>query len=931
MTHDTTSSCGCCAGTAVATPRAVHNRPGLAAIAYRVGDHGRFRQTLLARLAAYPALQGLGTRDPDDFTLALLDAWAALGDNLTFYQERIANEHYLPTAIERRSVLALATLVGYRPSPGVAASVWLAFTQETAPMPGAAPMTTLQAGLKAQSIPGPGETAQVFETIEAIPARPEWNAMRPRLTQFQNFAHETPTLLIDGLTTGLRAGDGLILTTDDAVSRLSLVTAVETDPARQFTRVHLQPVPAPSAGLSTGSEAGGTLTTRARAAVGAGNSSLMATSASGVSFGGALNGLYTGQNLYALSYLQGFSIANLFAHLKASAPPPRGVLALRTRAGIFGHQAPRWDALPVNLRSGEYGPDPNHTGNDDPSWQFIPGPYRNRGNTWVDSNTLATYPDPRNDDPTPADRIYLDGHYAQIAKDSFIAIKSGNSALVYQVDRVDEVSKTDFTLAAKVSRLILRFPTTSNTGLQHFPVRASTVYAHNESLTLARLPIDTPVGGEVIELDGWIEGLYAGQKLIVRGEDAEFAGVRQSEPAVIDRVDYLTDQEGFTRVTLFNALQHSYVRTSVIIHGNVALATHGETISEILGSGDPRRPWQHFELRQGPLTYVASANPDDAGARSTLELRVDGVTWREIPHFYGAAPEARGFVTHQDDDARTTIAFGDGRTGARPPSGVTNIRARYRKGLGSGGNVRAEQISLLLTRPLGVKDVLNPLPASGGADPESLADARDNVPLSVRTLGRVISLADYADFARAFAGIAKAHAAWVWNGQRRVVALTVAGDGGAAVDPNGPLHANLLAALAAAGDPAISVTLLSYRPGLARINARLKLDPDHAAETVLAAADASLRQRLSFTARTLGQPVVASAVVAWLQSVPGVLAVDLDALYRVVVTNPATGAIEPASLQQRVTAALPQAGGDGLLAAELLTLDPGGLVLGVLT
>ncbi len=925
MSHDNAKVCACCAGIAVATPRAVSNRPGLAAIGYRVGDYARFRQTLLSRLAAYPELQGLGTRDPADFTLALLDAWAALGDNLTFYQERIANEHYLPTATERRSALELAALVGYRLRPGVAASVWLAFTLETAPMPGAAPMTTLEAGLKAQSIPSPGETAQVFETIEAIPARPEWNAMRPRLTRAQDFDHVTTLLLLEGLTTGLRAGDGLILTTDDSVSRLSLVTAVEPDSTRQFTRVRLQPVPAPSATLTTrpaGAGVSATLATLSAAAT-----AMTASLAASANFGGALNGTYSVQNLYALSYLQGFSVANLFAHLKASAPPPRGVLALRLRAGIFGHQAPRWAALPLNLRSGEYGPDPNHSGSGDPPWQFIPGPYRNLATTWVDTTTLATYP---GETTTPVSQIYLDNVYAPIAKDSYIAIKTGNGALVYQVDAVDEISKSDFTLSAKVSRLGLRFASTTDSGLQHFPVRASTVFAHSEPLRLARLPIETPIEGLTLELDGWIEDLYPGQKLILRGEDADYVGVRYSEAATIDRVDYLTEQEGFTRLTLRAALQHRYTRTSVAIHGNVALATHGETLNEILGNGDPRRPWQGFELRQSPLTYVSSADPADAGARSTLEVRVDGVAWREVAHFPGIAPNARAYVTRHDDAARTALSFGDGTTGARPPSGVTNIRARYRKGLGSGGNVRAEQISLLLSRPLGLKDVLNPLAASGGADPESLADARGNVPLSVRTLGRVVSLADYADFARAFAGVAKAHVAWVWDGQRRVVALTVAGDNGAAIAPGDPLHSNLLAALAAAGDPAIAVALLSYRPGLVRLAARLKIDPDHAAATVLAAADSVLRQRLGFASRALGEPVTASTVITWLQAVPGVLAVDLDALYRVVLLNPASGALAPPTLQHRVSAALPQPGAEGLLAAELLSLDPGGPDLGEL-
>jgi hypothetical protein len=52
----------------------------------------------------YPLLN-LTTRDPSDPAMALLDAWATVADVLAFYQERIANEGYLRTATERRSIL----------------------------------------------------------------------------------------------------------------------------------------------------------------------------------------------------------------------------------------------------------------------------------------------------------------------------------------------------------------------------------------------------------------------------------------------------------------------------------------------------------------------------------------------------------------------------------------------------------------------------------------------------------------------------------------------------------------------------------------------------------------------------------------------------------------------------------------------------------
>src|SRR5215218_3770136 len=147
-------SCGCCEGLEPLTPLATANRPGLDALAYRAGTHATFLETMKARLSAadYPALRRLTTRAETDPSIALLDAWATVADVLTFYQERIANESYLRTATERRSVLELARFIGYELGPGVAADTYLAFTLEEAP--GAAAQA-FSLGTTAQVVPAP--------------------------------------------------------------------------------------------------------------------------------------------------------------------------------------------------------------------------------------------------------------------------------------------------------------------------------------------------------------------------------------------------------------------------------------------------------------------------------------------------------------------------------------------------------------------------------------------------------------------------------------------------------------------------------------------------------------------------------------------------------------------------------------------------------
>src|SRR5439155_7613323 len=183
---------------------------------------------------------------------------------------------------------------------------------------------------------------------------------------------------------------------------------------------------------------------------------------------------------------------------------------------------------------------------------------------------------------------------------------------------------------------------------------------------------------------------------------------------------------------------------------NVVKATHGETHKEVLGNGDSSQPFQEFTFKQAPLTFVAASNP--AGVDSTLEVYVNDVEWHKTDTLAGFGPKDRNFITATDDSDNTTVVFGNGTQGARLPTGTGNVKAVYRNGIGQTGNVDANQISLLQSKPLNVKEVINPLRASGGADRDSRDQARGNAPLAVMALDRLVGVKDYADFSRTFAG-----------------------------------------------------------------------------------------------------------------------------------------------------------------------------------
>lgn len=66
--------------------------------------------------------------DPTDIGVALLETFAYLGDILSFYTDRMASEGFIGTASQRASVLQIAAMLGYTPTPLSAATVTLTFT-----------------------------------------------------------------------------------------------------------------------------------------------------------------------------------------------------------------------------------------------------------------------------------------------------------------------------------------------------------------------------------------------------------------------------------------------------------------------------------------------------------------------------------------------------------------------------------------------------------------------------------------------------------------------------------------------------------------------------------------------------------------------------------------------------------------------------------
>lgn len=385
-----------------------------------------------------------------------------------------------------------------------------------------------------------------------------------------------------------------------------------------------------------------------------------------------------------------------------------------------------------------------------------------------------------------------------------------------------------------------------------------------------------------------------------------------------------------TTIQFANSLAYAYNTANVQIYANVAKATHGQTTGEVLGNGDATQEFQKFTLHQSPVTYVSAATPE--GAASTLSVTVNELTWEESPDL--AAATDRTYITQTGDSGVTSIIFGNGERGARLPTGSSNVKASYRYGIGSAGNVDASQISQLATHPLGLQGVINPLPATGGADPDSVDQIRSNAPLAVTALDRLVSVQDYADFTRTYAGIGKASAVHLSDGRRQLVHITIAGVGDIPIDTSSDLYQNLLLSLQTFGDPFLGVQVCLRRTKLLVISAGIQLAPDYVWESVEPQIRSAVLYRFSFDARDLAQPAFLSEAIAVMQGVEGVLYVNPQVFDDVADdTTIAQFAILASTLRlnQYVTADVahldPTAAPDAspctrLLAAELVYLTP---------
>ncbi len=875
----------CCKGISYLTPASEENIPGLPTLIYRVGTHGKFKSSMLTGIASKPVLDDLKTREDDDASIALLDGWATVLDILTFYQERIINEGFLRTATERRSVLELARHISYKLNPGVAASTFMAFTIDEAI--GAPTEATIPNGTKIQSIPGQDELPQVFETNEEILAKKEYNAIRPRLTQPQIISTSMDSVVVVGTNLSIKKGDVMILQgapkKQKDQKKARKVIDLKIDQVNKTTQIV----------FGTPKLSPDTYKRRDDLSEGKVDDLAPYKKLNDAAIDIILSKTWKEEVLASMFRIKNWSTDDLVDGIKEkstnqSIDSTDEVHVFRQTASVFGFNAQK--QITCNLKSKEINPPAKWT-------------------EWKITNEKDGI-------------LYLENANEKILPNSYIVVKGQDTNIdkadIYKVTEVNMGSRTEYGISSKTTKLSLLPEYKWDPDKDDLSViRDLIVYTQSEKLDLAEVGIDEIIEGNTLVLNGPFPELYKGQKMMLTGELSELNGISASEMRIIDEVIL---EAGFSVVTFKDALDNSYIRNTVTINANVAGATHGETRKELLGSGDGSKTFKEFVLKQKPLTYISASTTD--GRVTTLQIRVNDIVWKEVPTLYGTSPDDKVYVTRIDNEGNVTVQFGDGITGSRLPTGVQNVKATYRVGTGLDGLLGEGQLSQMITPQLGVKGVSNPLAPTGGDDPEKIENARQNAPQTVLTLDRIVSLRDYEDFTLNFAGIGKARADLMWDGEQRVVYVTIASADGDVVDESSDLFVNLTEAIDKARYTSHKVIVSSFEPLFFDVKAKILINPDYLVEKVIDAAKDILAEEFSCEKRSFGQTVTPSEVMSVLQGVDGVIAVDLDEL----------NGLDPfASEHFRLPSKFARWENGEVLPAQLLTINPEGIELNEMT
>ncbi|HWI06242.1 MAG TPA: putative baseplate assembly protein [Solirubrobacteraceae bacterium] len=765
----------------------------------------------VARLGR-PRTQASGEADEPDVARTFMELSALVGHVLAVYQRHYAGEAYISTARAPSSLVRHARRLAYDPDPGLAASGHAVLFAK----PGAG--GTVAAGLALASTPLGEQEAQDYETHADVAVDAALNELEPRRAQRPvTIAAGARELRLQGTGHAIAPGDEVALVAA-ALWKGFVVEAVDEDVDADVTTVGLDDDV--GAQIEVGASAPPVLLARAAR-----------------------------------------KLRQFGAGADPALFPPS---ALRGATGAEGTGAPKYKYI-VERAEGPSGYVPEDVYLAEQLDEPLVGRHVLR-TTGAGRTVLRVTAE-------VAAAVALERTAQESVELPTVTLAPTDGGFTSTVTTESESLTVTQRIAANVTAIRVAARTGGPIARASLPLPARWLAGWaTEALLAAGEPNPSPLE-QPLELPGRLAALTPGRPLVFTNRSETVAQVVTIRRAQVEELDAAAQDDGVGAVTKVwwdpfgDAPAGAFELGDLKVFGNAARVSHGRTVREALGGSDGVTPFQRFALRQSPLTVL----PGAAGGEPALEVRVDDVLWQRVEDFARSGPVDRHYRSQTDEDAVTTIVFGDGRNGAVPPSGDENVRAIYRVGLGRAGDVEPRRLSRLKRAHPLLARAVNVTPISGGAEPADAAAIRSQSTRWIRTFDRAVSVSDVADLALMMPGVARAAARWDQARGIVLVVATAAGDAPAAPDA-------VRAFLDARRDVTVPLQVRGPQPRDVRIVVDVEPDPAHLVEVVKSSVREALHGEapgapgmFTFAARGLGQPAYLSELYARLEAVPGVV------------------------------------------------------------
>lgn len=689
-------------------PETILNRPGLDRIAYRVGTYGNARRWLLEQIDQDPTLAAWTYRGADDPGIALYESASLLVDILTLYQEAYANEAYLRTATWRESVADLVRLLGYRLKPAIAGTATFAFEVK-----GKAPITIPSGyAVKADLVEDPqSANFQTSEQITALPWLSRFALERPQTPLW--IVPGTKRLVVDAgpafasgdrIAIGVSSGSGL------SPWEIVIVDSVETWHGRSVLTLK-----------------------------------------------GAITKI-TGTHVS----LAAVKLDQTFHHVGHNAPAQRIVVT------STGTAEPHWVTYDRAVTDDAFIGDDDTAGS--PALATTQLPLDPQTTDLALGSRLAIQVvtmEPSSWWPGVLQPVVLDGitRVRQLAPMATMATMATywRWTPVHRLELATIVDSQQVTmsygaLSAPATIVTLAGRVAPDAADQaYFDIRTMQIDSIvGEPFTVGGVWIDTFVAHGAV-LAWWGDAAHA-KDLRGRTIGIAPAGADSYTATVLDVV--ATPLADLSMIVLDRQVAYADFEAgaATLVFGNLAGATEGKQEAQaVLGNGDDRATFQSFQVPKQPLTYLdrPALTPPQ---RPELQIVVDGRIWSFVPTLYGSAPDAEVYIVRQDNAGNSWVQFGDGKTGARLPSGVDNVRIRWRTGAGAYGRLKPGST---VTADRSIQEITGAALVGivvGGSAAEDATTAKLAAPSRVQSLDRIVSVADVEAEALAIGGVAKARA-----------------------------------------------------------------------------------------------------------------------------------------------------------------------------